>query len=801
MNGLALDSRLTLRRLAARPGSAIVFIVTLALGLTAASTATGVVRALLLRPLPFTTLDRLVLVRDDVPVTGVEQRAPVTPVDVAALRTLGKAFEQVAAFRFRTRTLGSGSEAEQLHVAEVSASFWTALDAKAAAGRTFGPSEETPGRDDVVVLNESFWRERLGGVPIAGLSVRIDDRRFNVIGVVSARYPLGVNVWVPLALSPTQWDDRHARNVQVVALLEPGVTLAGAEADARRVAAFVAETYPETHRGRSLRLLPLRAEQYEFTLGLFSVVQIVALGVLLVAAANALAIMTINVLENRGEAAVRAALGASLLRIVRPSVIESAMLSACAGLLAVLLTGWTVPLVRRGVPPGIAKWIAGWEAVRPDATLALTTWGAAAAIGIGIGIWSGIRGARPSLGGVSALAGRTIGGPPGRAREAALALQAGTSVVLLSAAALFGGGMAEVHGAFGSYDPDRVLLARVSAPPHRYPADADVVSFFQRAAAAAAELPGVRLAGLIQNAPASNVPNPVRGVWSAEAPPAAGTPVPTADVQGTDPGGLAALGVRVMSGRPVLDSDTSRAPRVALVSRQLANRLWGTQDPLGRQIAVDDGSRWRVVGVVEDIELNWYDGGPRPTLYLPHAQAAGRGMTLVLLSNGSPEALAGPLKAALRSIERDPPPIRSYTLREEVDDSLAPLLTLAWLLAALAAVALALATAGIYGLARSVVAARRREMGIRVALGARPGTLARLVLGVVARPVGLGCALGVPAAMALAKWLGAHTFGLLALEPAVPIAIGALLLSAAALGAWSPSRRAARIDPVVALRE
>jgi predicted permease len=567
------------------------------------------------------------------------------------------------------------------------------------------------------------------------------------------------------------------------------------------VAGSLAETYPDTHRGRSLRLLPLRAEQYEFTLSLFSVVQIVALGVLLVAAANALAIMTINVLENRGEAAVRAALGASLARVVRPYVLEAAMLSACAGLLAILLTGWTVPLVRRGVPPGIAKWIAGWEAVRPDATLALATWGVAAAIGIGVGIWSGIRGARESLARSIALAGRTIGRAPGRVREAALALQAGISVVLLSAAALFGGGIADVHGAFGSYDLDRVLLARVSAPAHRYPAEADVVSFFQRAVAAAAELPGVRLAGLIQNAPASNVPNPVRGVWSVEAPPPAGTPVPTADVQSADPRGLAALGVRIKNGRSVLDSDMSGAPRVALVSRQLANRLWGTQEPLGRLVAVDDGSRWRVVGVVEDIELNWYDGGPRPTLYLPHAQTAGRGMTLVLLANGSPEALAAPLRAALRSVERDPPPIRSYTLRREVDDSLAPLLTLAWLLAALAAIALALATAGIYGLARSVVAMRRREMGIRVALGARPGTLARLVLEVVARPVGLGCAVGVPVAMLLARWLGAHTFGLLALEPAVPVGIGALLMTAAALGAWSPSRRASRIDPAVVLRE
>jgi hypothetical protein len=236
--------------------------------------------------------------------------------------------------------------------------------------------------------------------------------------------------------------------------------------------------------------------------------------------------------------------------------------------------------------------------------------------------------------------------------------------------------------------------------------------------------------------------------------------------------------------------------------------VWSERDPLGRLVTVEDGSRWRVVGVVGDIQLNWYDGGPRPTLYLPHAQSAARSMTFVLRSSGAADALAGALVAAARSVEQDPPPLRTYTLRTEVDDSLAPLLTLAWLLSALAAVALALAIAGVYGLAASTAALRAREMGIRLVLGARPRSLARLTLRVVARPVGIGCAV-VPAAMGLARWQGAHTFGLLALNPAVPIAIGALLMAAAALGAWSPrgarsagrSRRdVARMSSITAIR-
>ena len=345
------------------------------------------------------------------------------------------------------------------------------------------------------------------------------------------------------------------------------------------------------------------------------------------------------------------------------------------------------------------------------------------------------------------------------------------------------------------------MLARATAPARRYATPTDVVAFFERAASAAAALPGVRVAGLVQNAPASNVSSPVRGIWPSEEPPATGTPAPTADVQIADPRGLAALGVPIASGRSFRDSDSAVAPPVALVSRQLAARLWGTRDPLWRLVALEDGTHWQIVGVVEDIRLNWYDGGPRPTVYLPHAQTAARSMTLVLRVDGSPAALAAPLGAAVRRVDRDPPPLRTYTLRQEVDDALAPLLTLAWLLGALAIVALALATAGIYGVSAAAAAARTREMGIRLVLGARPESLAKLVLGAAARPVGIGCAVGIPVTIGLAWWASAFTFGLLAPDTAVPIVVAVILLAAAALGAWIPSRRAARVDPVVALRQ
>ena len=799
MNGFMLDTRIALRRLIRHRQTTLVFMATLAVGLTAAATATGVVRALLLRPLPFTTLDRLVLVRDDVPVTGVEQRLPVTPADVAALRTRGAAFEQIAAFRFRARTLGTGADAEPIHVAETSASFWPVLDLRATVGRTFGTDEEAPGRDSIAVLSETFWRQRFGGAPMTGRAILIDGRPFVVAGIVPGRYPPAVDVWVPLALSSSEWEDRRTRSLQVIGLLRKGVTASSAEADARRVAGALAVEDPDTHRGRSFRLLPLRAEQYEFTLSLFSVVEIVALCVLLVAAANAVTMFTVNVLDGRSEAAVRAALGASALRIARPYVLEAAALAAAAGLLAIVMARWATALVRQGVPPGIAKWIAGWDEMQLDTPLALTTWGVAALLGAAIGAWSGIRGARGDLAATIASEQRVVSSPA-RRRGLVLGLQAVASIVLLSGALLFTVGLGDIRATYRAYDPDRVFLARATAGAHRYPTPADVVAFFERAAAAGAALPGVRVAGLVQNAPASNVSSPERGIWPAEEPPAKGTIAPTTDIQIADPRGLAALDVSIESGRSFRDGDTALAPRVALVSRQLARRLWDDRDPLGRRVTVDDGSQWQIVGVVEDIRLNWYDGGPRPTLYLPHAQTAARAMTLVLRADGSAAALAGPFGTALRRVERDPPPLRTYTLSQEVNDALAPLVTLAWLLGALAIVALALATAGIYGSAATAAASRTREMGIRLVLGARPDTLARLVISTVVRPVGIASAIGVPATIALAWWLSRLTFGLLTPDPVVPIGVAALLLSAAVLGAWIPSRRAARVDPIVALR-
>jgi predicted permease len=800
MHGFLLDLRRTVRRLTRRPGAPLVLVSTLAVGLTAAATATGVVRTLLLRPLPFTTLDRLVLVRDDVPVTGVEQRDPVTPVDVVALAKRGAAFEEVAAFRFRPRTLGTGPDASQVHVAEVSASFWRAIDVRASPGRTFQADEQIPGRDAVAVLSEAFWREDLGGQAIVGRSILIDGRQVTVIGIVPARYPLAVDLWMPLALSPAEAKDPTTRSLQVLALMKPRVTIAAAEADARRVAGALAAEYPDSHRGRNLRLLALRAEQYEFTLGLFSMVQLVAVGVLLVAGANATTIMAVVVLEGRPEAAVRAALGATASRVIRPYVLEAVMLSAVAGGLAVVSAQWALPIVRRGVPAGIAKWIAGWNALQMDLTMALTTWVASTVVGAAIGIAAGVRGARGDLASTIATDGRAVTGTQGRSRGVLIALQAAVSIVLLSAAVLFTAGLADVRSTFGAYDPDNVFLARATAPPHRYASDAEVVRFFERAAQAAASLPGVRLAGLVRNAPASNVSSPTLGIWPAEQPPEKGTPAPVADVQIVDARGLAALNVAVMRGRALRDADDAGAARVALVSRQLALRVWRERDPLGRFATLEDGSRWQIVGVVEDVLLNWYDGGPRPTIYLPHAQTAVRGMTLVLRTGTPPAALASPLRAALRLVDRDPPPLRSYTLREEVDDSLAPLVTLNRLVGALAIVAVLMATAGIYGVAAAAVAARTREVAIRIVLGARPESIARLVLRIAVRPVALGCIVGVPAAAAIARWLGAHTFGLLTLRPEVPLGVGLLLIAAATLGAWTPARRAARVDPIVALR-
>ena len=387
--------------------------------------------------------------------------------------------------------------------------------------------------------------------------------------------------------------------------------------------------------------------------------QVVALGVLLIAAANAVGIITVKVLDGRTEAAVRASLGAGVLRVGRPYAIEAGILSAAAGLLAIVMAVWTLPLVRRGVPPGIAKWIAGWDAVGLDVPLALGTWSTATLLGVAVGFWSGIRGARGTAIVLAASDARAAGTAPGRGRHIVVALQAGLSVVLLSAAVLFGSGLENTRRTYTAFEPDGVLLARATAPPHRYPDDVDVVAFFQRSVAAARELPGVRVAGLVRNPPASNVSSPVRAIWPTEAPPEKGTPAPTADVQVVDPRGLAALGIRISSGRAFRDGDTGTSARVALVSRQLAARLWSGHDPLGRSASLDDGSRWQIVGIVDDIRVNWYDGGPRPTIYLPHAQTATRGMTLVLRAEGSPATLAAPLRAALQAIELNPPPIRT----------------------------------------------------------------------------------------------------------------------------------------------
>ncbi|HET9269543.1 MAG TPA: ABC transporter permease, partial [Vicinamibacterales bacterium] len=776
-------------------------VLTLAAGMAAATSGSALVKTLLVRPYPFPHLDRLVLVRDDAPREGVKQTGPLAPADVVSLERTTSAFEMMAAYRLRPATFGGFAEPEEIRLAETTADFWRLIDARALHGRLFVEADEAAGRNQVVVLSEQFWRARMGGADVIGREVRLLGRPFIIVGILPAafRYPLGSEAWIPLTLTPAEWTERAGQTLLTAARLKQDVTVGAADADARRVMATLAAQFPDTNQGRSVRLVPLRTEQYEFTLVLFSAAEALAIGVLIVAALNAFLVLTARAMDDLPDAALRGALGGSPWQIVRPQVLETVFVAVLASGVGLVLSQAGLAALRRGVPPGITKWLAGWDAIGLDFTLGAGVLGGGLAIGLLLGGVSAGRLSRRC--GSLVLAGtRGVGASRPRGRAVFLWLQCAVSIVLLIAAAFFATALARVNRTFDAFGPDRALTARVSLTAIRYPDDADVVQYFDRLAGAARTLPGVRHAGIVRNLPASNVPSPRKPVWPEEAPPSRVADQMRADVQVVGPGALEALQVPLAGGRFFEERDAAGAMPSVIVSRLLADQLWPGRDPLGRRLVSDDGVSRTVVGVVGDVRMNWFDQTARPTLYLPHAQWPARTMMIVARTPGSADALAAPLRAQAGDIDSDQPLGEVESLAVSVADSLSPLRTLGWLLVALAIVSLGLATIGVYGVTAVSVAERERELGIRMALGATPAGLARIVVGRAVRVAVSGGAAGAVTALVAAGPIGSRAFGFFATEPLVPLGASLALWVAAAAAAWAPARRAARTDPAVTLR-
>lgn len=807
MTTLLQDVGYALRALRKSPAFTATAVLTLALGVGANTAIFSVTNSVLLRPHNFPQLDRLVVLREQV--RGRSGEIPrLAPADAADIARMPNLFEGIAEYQYRQLNLSRAGEADSATGFLVSPNLFQVLGVTPAQGRAFTAAEADPGSDDVLLLSHNFWMRRFGGDPaIVGSTISVDGRNTTVVGVMPKgfNYPTGAEVWKPLALAPAAAAERAKESVWVVARLAPGVSESSARAALSTAAARLQSDFPASNSGRTFSLLQLRQEQYSDTAPLLLLLQSGASFVLLLACANLAVLVLIRLIGRRRELAVRTALGASRGRLLQLFVAEALLFSLAAGTAAVTASLWCVDVIRNSLSPGYTRWVAGWDNMRVDGNVLVSAVGVVVAVALVLGVGAVLHAVRIDPYPALKDGGRSSGGPRRHGlRNALVVVQVMLALVLLVGAGLIVSGFQRLQSVFASLDPAHALRFEVSLPESRY-TPAQVTQFYDRFQAELAAMPGVRGVGMITNNPASNVPNPQAQLTVEGRAVQRASETPIAERQTVNAGVFSVIHLPLRAGRLLSPADGPDSLRVAVVSQTFANRYFPHQMAVGQKIrwSADGGSAsWiTIVGVVGDMQLNWFEPLPGAVVYQPYTQAPPRAIKFLVRTAGDPAELRLPVRHALAQLdpqltsgELDP-----YTV--EVDDSLAPLRLIGYLMLGFGLVATLLAAVGIYGAMGHAVAQSTHEFGVRVALGAGRRDVLALVTGRAARLTTIALAIGAVLAFALMRMASSFLFGVIVLRPAVFVVFALLLFTVAMLAAFLPAYRAAQVDPMVALRQ
>jgi putative ABC transport system permease protein len=805
---LLQDLRYGARMLRKNPGFTAVAVLTLVLGIGANTAIFSMVNALLLHPYDFSNLDSLVRVWETRGMDEGYDSRWVAPADAADFLSGTDVFQNLTTYRDQSFNLAIGGGVEPVLGCRVSASFFAVLGRGPTLGRGFAQNEERPGFEQVVVLGHGLWQRRFGGDPgLLGKTIKLNGRDYTVVGIMPPKfsYPVPSELWVPLALTPSEKEDRTQLTSMALGRLKYGVTVEKAKAVLASYSNRLEKEYPKTNAGRSAAMLQLRRELYLYTLPLFLLLQIAAAFVLLLACANLANLMFTRMIGRQKEIAMRTALGASARRLAQLFVSETLLLSLLAGVAAVSVSFWSVRFLRTSISVEWTKWVPGWDGIQVNASVTALTILLAIVVGFAFGFATVLHTGKvnPSKtlkesGPGSLTRGRA------RLRSTLVAAQVVFALVLLVSAGLTIQGFVRLAAVYEGFQPDSVLKAEVALPENTYSDATKITAFYQQLLHSAGATPGVKQAALATNLPASNVDNETT-LFAIEGRPAAkSNETPSADLLTASSDYFAALRIPLVAGRLFAESDNAVVERVAVISRSMAERFWPGEDVVGKRIkwgAADANDPWiKIVGVVGDIRQNWWNPAAQPTIYTPFLQSPRHAMTIVLRVNANPAGYAAPLREAVRQMDPGLALTGINTLKTEVVDSIGIIRILGVLMGVFGLVALALSSVGVYGVLSESVAQRTRELGIRLALGAHPRDLMKLVMGQALKLTGIGLAIAVPISFAVSRVMAHVIFGVVTADFAVVAGLTLVLVVVALVAAYFPARRALRIDPLIALR-
>jgi len=810
MNTLIQDLRYALRTLAKSPGFAAAAVATLALGIGANTAIFSVVHAVLFKPLGFPHPERLVTLQERSQDGTADNTGFPTYQD---WRARSRSFEDVAVMSYWTGKLGAEgtSEAEKLEGMRVSDGFFRMLGVRPALGRDFLPEEDRPNANRVVLLSHGLWKRRFGGDPsLPGRTIQLGDRAYLVAGVLPADFE---SVFSPFPARPTEiWGPlgydlslpyacRDCRHLRAFARLKPGVSVESARNELSTIQAAIVAEHPADYPTAGIFVDPLdkqlTGKARPLLLTLLSAVGFV----LLIGCANVASLLTARASGRRREVAIRCALGADRGRIARLFLTEVLLIAVAGGLLGVATAGVTLQSLVAAAPAGLPR--------LSDTRLDLSVLAFAAALSLGSGLAFGLV---PALGfahldSESFLREGSGGSASRRSRRASgllVAFDAALVFVLLFGAGLLVRSTSRLLAVDPGFVPAGVLQMEVSVSGAAYRGDnseAALTSFYEQALARIRSLPGVVSAGATSQLPlGGNVDGyGVHIEGRAEPNPAL---APSADRYSVTPDYLATMRIPVLMGRGVTEADRKDSPPVVLINQTLARNEFSDGDPIGRRVKIGgtDGPWRTIVGVVGDVRHAGLDAPRTNQIYLPHSQFTDSDLVVVIRTTGDPERIATAARALIRSVDPNQPVQHVVTVERIVTASAAPRLFAASLSTAFAALAVLLAAVGVFGVVSGFVAKRFREIGIRIALGARRAQILRLVAGEAVGLAAAGVAIAVPLALGFGNALKSQLYAVSPGDAALLAAVAALAILVALAASLLPARRATRISPLSALK-
>src|SRR5215469_1410731 len=811
-----LDVQYGWRVLQRNPGFAVMAALTLAIGIGANAAIFSAVDAILLRPLPYPDPSGIVLVWNTDPNRHLV-RGTASAAQFLDWRDMSHAFQELAAFRTSSVTVTGAGEPDQVWRVYVTGNFFRLFGVKPILGRGFTPEEEQVGHERVAMISYGIWQRRFGGdASIIGRPVVIDYQPYQIIGVLPRDFSLferssGFDVWIPFAFNRAQLD-RREYGLLVFGRLKPGVRLKQAQAEMEAITAALRKQYPENDQKARVHLALFQRELTTKVRSALLVFLAAVVFVLLIACANVANLMLARAASRDREIALRAALGARRGRIFRQLLTESVLLAAVGGALGIIVAFGGIRFIHAALPGGIQE-VPRSSGVQLDGSVLAFTVGLSLLTGVIFGLAPAFQISRSELS--ESLKEGSRGSTAGRRshilRSSLIVSEVAVSLLLLVGAGLLVRSFVRLISEDLGFNPSNLLTMQVWLPENRYDRPDEVANFYRQVFDRLDAIPGVKEAGAVDFLPHTH--------WADYVDfDIAGRPAPPPGDEFTsrycviDAQYLRAMGIRLVSGRELTASDGRDAPGVVLANEALARRYWPHEDPLGKQIRIripTTGSPWQpflrdswltIVGVTGDIR-EWDWGSDKiPTLYLPYQQAPSRLMSIVVRGNVDPQQVTSDVRRIVAGLDANLPLTAVHMMDELLAQALAQRRLSAVLLVVFATVAVLLAGVGIYGVMAYAVSQRTHEIGIRMALGAEPGKLLRMVVGQAMQLAGIGIVLGLISSALLVRYLRSELYGVRAVDPATFVGVSIVIVGVAITASYFPARRATRVDPLVALR-